>query len=1504
MDFLDNKKCFAGCFLYLREVKKIATPILFALLLLNTGLTNAQTTILSETFTAANNATSGTNWYLDMTGCSVSGSHYFKINSNKLVARDTDCDATFYTYAIDISQYTNVSLSVDLTEAGNLSGSDRIQVLYSLNGGTYQNFSTNGNLVDDFTSAVASETGLSGDSVKIKIIASNNSSGDYYYVDNLLIRGTFKDTFSLATIKTNGVCGVLGSIDLVVTRDSIGGYTYIWSNGATTQDLTGIEAGTYTVTVTNYHGRTMTTSATITDSSPVIGISGVKNVCPGGSTTLTGTGGVSYVWSTGATTPSIAVTTAGTFTVTGTDAFGCAEPASAVVTSINNVSVALQGFDEHCVNQCDGSIESTPQGGASPYAYVWSNSATTQNITNVCSGQYIVTVTDNQGCTATKTKLVNAASGPIVALSATNVYCLGDCGGAIDLTMLQGEEPFTYTWSDGPTTQDRTGLCIGSYCVTVSDVSGCTVSACMDVAEFSNLSVLFNTTEQDNDILGSISSTVYGGTPPYTYAWSNFSTASSISNLQAGVYALTVTDSEGVIASDVVVVNNANQVKTGSFIINMGVVPQTIGNGLKPYGMVYDLVRNYNVPIKWIINQNKSKDGTDFTYGGTAYKGGPFIVEAEYRSAAVDARIAYWQTQGVVGVTITSDIVVPVFQTITGFAKLVVDQDNENLVIPYFTNAGIPSSIYTVGLPSDLNGCHDTYVLPHADPTWTDHSFLRTFNTVNKGYIWSGCHAVSVLEGIANPGNSSQRMNFLTTNGLQCYRGGKCGPLIGETHGDPTSPYTYDPAYNSDPIMQFMGDLTPSTENGSEDWYIPLTTGGWNSNTAPAITTADGSGNRKGVKLVYGPGFNNTDNGMVMYEAGHTSHGKGSVANQVAAQRAFFNFIIMASIDKGLHVATNIPSTMVSGDTVELSAAATTGSGPYTYAWTSNCAGTFSNASSANPTFISGDVPPQSKCVISVVVKDNCGRRTFVSQPVVFLNTLPARLSVSTDVVIATLPSCFGESDGSVTAVSSGGNSPYTYLWSNGATTAVVNNLSTGTYVVTSTDVNGCLAVDTHDLVQPAVIESNSSITNVSISGGSNGSVTMNPSGGTPLFTYLWSTGSTSQTISSLSVAMYYVTITDANSCTKVDSAFVNQPCTCCIATGNWSNPATWNGICSGGGGKYPGRLDDITIRGFQVTVDSTHTVKSLVLRESNSGVTRLSYTGANSLNILEGLNLNTVSNGGNVELEIDGSAELRVNGDFTINHASGTDVTIKLNSNNGIDAKFWVIGNLNMTMSGGADDLLIDTYGANDTIQVNGDIVFNNNRNTPSADMILTMTSTSKLIVGGDIDFNGVRSQNMELLLSDYSTLKLAGSIFRNASPSKFGKITMSSTAKLILNGNEQQTLERNVGNTDNNTYTSLTVSNSSPSSPQVLLNGDVTVSNNITFDDGNIGTGSSNLILTSTLGGAINGHSANSYVVGNLRRYVVPTGQSYDFPLGYGSPNQYYWARIIPDNLIGPTY
>src|SRR4030095_4602641 len=86
---------------------------------------------------------------------------------------------------------------------------------------------------------------------------------------------------------------------------------------------------------------------------------------------------------------------------------------------------------------------------------------------------------------------------------------------------------------------------------------------------------------------------------------------------------------------------------SGSFIINMGVTPQTTNNGLHPYGMIYDLIKNYKVPLKWCIEPAKTRKGIDFSYNSVNYCGGPFIVPKEYITAAVAARITYWQSQGV-----------------------------------------------------------------------------------------------------------------------------------------------------------------------------------------------------------------------------------------------------------------------------------------------------------------------------------------------------------------------------------------------------------------------------------------------------------------------------------------------------------------------------------------------------------------------------------------------------------------------------------------------------------------------------------------------------------------------------------------------------------------------------------------------------------------------------------------------------------------------------------------
>src|SRR5258706_964131 len=107
---------------------------------------------------------------------------------------------------------------------------------------------------------------------------------------------------------------------------------------------------------------------------------------------------------------------------------------------------------------------------------------------------------------------------------------------------------------------------------------------------------------------------------------------------------------------------------SGSFIINMGITPQTYANGLKPYGMLYDLIYNYNVPVKWVINSSKVKDVADFTYNGIDYKGGTFIIRADDITSSVTTRITFLLGQGAHTVNNAHSLYVTVYVTVHTYA--------------------------------------------------------------------------------------------------------------------------------------------------------------------------------------------------------------------------------------------------------------------------------------------------------------------------------------------------------------------------------------------------------------------------------------------------------------------------------------------------------------------------------------------------------------------------------------------------------------------------------------------------------------------------------------------------------------------------------------------------------------------------------------------------------------------------------------------------------------------
>lgn len=190
----------------------------------------------------------------------------------------------------------------------------------------------------------------------------------------------------------------------------------------------------------------------------------------------------------------------------------------------------------------------------------------------------------------------------------------------------------------------------------------------------------------------------------------------------------------------------------------------------------------------------------DFTYNSKKYSGGPFIIPVEFITPAVTSEVNLWKTKGVrVDVTV-SYFIAEVFRTLTTAPNWTLNNQNQDLVTPFWPNAEIPVSSYNELAPSALGACNDIFVMPHADPTWAVHGNLYAWNQNYKGAIWEACHSISVFENTFNPANPSQQMNFLMQDPE--VPGGNASVPFGK-HNDGTPPYTQQ--YPSEPVMQIIG---------------------------------------------------------------------------------------------------------------------------------------------------------------------------------------------------------------------------------------------------------------------------------------------------------------------------------------------------------------------------------------------------------------------------------------------------------------------------------------------------------------------------------------------------------------------------------------------------------------------------------------------------------------------------------------------------------------------------
>jgi gliding motility-associated-like protein len=194
----------------------------------------------------------------------------------------------------------------------------------------------------------------------------------------------------------------------------------------------------------------------------------------------------------------------------------------------------------------DGSIDLTPSGGTPSYSYAWSNGSTTEDLSGLGFGTYSVTITDANGCPEDIASFtLNDQPRITVDLLGNNITCFGFTDGSVDLTVLSGgAAPYTFAWSELSVTEDIADLSAGSYSVSVTDINNCpeTIES-ISLSEPDEITTTLTSACLNG--LGYIYSSTAGGTSPYSYTWSNGSTSPDLSNLDPGLFLLTVTDANG-----------------------------------------------------------------------------------------------------------------------------------------------------------------------------------------------------------------------------------------------------------------------------------------------------------------------------------------------------------------------------------------------------------------------------------------------------------------------------------------------------------------------------------------------------------------------------------------------------------------------------------------------------------------------------------------------------------------------------------------------------------------------------------------------------------------------------------------------------------------------------------------------------------------------------------------------------------------------------------------------
>lgn len=1018
------------------------------------------------------------------------------------------------------------------------------------------------------------------------------------------------NTLTLTATTTSVTC--FGNCNGSLAGSVVGGtptYTFTWSTptgtllGAT---INSVCAGPYTLTVNDINGCNTSTAVSVIEPTAItISLTPTPPNCNGGcngaitSTVSGGTPTYTYNWSTGSTLTTISGLCQGNYSLTITDKNGCQSIQSASITAPLPIVISTTAVPTNCSNSCDGQVIASASGGTPSFTFQINTiplptTNTTGIFTNLCPGNYVVTVTDSKGCTSNSNVIVTAPPLLSAVVNSVQPSCTPLCIGAATITTAGGNPGYTYTWSPAPGggqgTPTPSGLCIGPYTYTVQDTKGCKVVGSINIPQ----SIVVNITTTGTLLTcsgscnGIANANPTGGQFPYTYSWSTVptQTTATASGLCAGPYTVNVTDGLGCVNTATISFVNPPAISITSTITNAtcngncnGQISVTASGGTGPFTYTWlpvggnsptatnlcagvytlNVQDGNNCPSTKVFTVTELPSLTatftpvsPSTCGGNngsitaTVSGGQNPYSYTWTPSAQTGSVATNLTAGAYTLTIKDG---------AGCTQTIVAtlSDPTGPTITVTSN-----SITCNGL---CNGSATVSAIGTGAISYTWSPPISSTNTVVSG-LCSGTFAVNATDAtncltsqtfaIVEP--PSFTLNPVVTN-ASC--NGSCDGSIATSAagGTPSYSYTWTPGPVNTPTLSNVcaGSYTLNGADVSGCTFSQVFSVTQPSSITINITKQDilcfGQCNGSITATASG-GI-----GPYTYSWSPVGSFPGSIINNIINLCSNF-YTLTVSDANGCSSTTVVPifepialtATLSVQDAIcnsQCNGAASWmvsgGTANYTYTWSSSA-----STNSIVNNLCAGNYQS------SVIDANGCSvTQTFVINQ-------PAPIIVT---ITPTNPTCNNLCNGSITTNVTGGNGSYTYSWmptSPTQTTATASGLCAGNYTVIVNDLNGCQGQNVTALINPAALLANVSFTNPSCNTSCNGIATSNPSNGTFPFTYVWAAPTqTTQTISGLCAGTYTVIVTDNKNCTDTAQVNLVAPATLTI------NPSTAAASCS-----------------------------------------------------------------------------------------------------------------------------------------------------------------------------------------------------------------------------------------------------------------------------------------------------------------------------------------------------